>query len=259
MTDMLTTKPKPEGFETRAAAEKRCAHKIQVLRGGSDQEQQLAEKLATCRKDDLCGSAACNIDLGFFRLRLYRQSLEIFDDRLACTRASVIPAGFLIPFGELSTVNLKAIAAQIDKRLERSSLRSRIAFVGIDVSLNLQDNEILGWQLHLYILIEGENSLQLKEAIKAAFPPEPTAPLPYKFNDVNDPSNCVTYLFKAIFNRRSRYTEANGHHSTRKQSLKGPELRELLLWLDQYPIPTRLILRGIRRVGNRLVVINKTK
>ena len=109
------------------------------------------------------------------------------------------------------------------------------------------------------MLIEGENSLQLREAIKAAFPPEPTAPLPYKFDEVDDPSECVTYLFKAIFNRRSRYIDVNGHARTRKQSLKGPELRELLLWLDQYPIGARLILRGIRRVGSRLVIINKTK
>jgi hypothetical protein len=259
MPSPANKKPIPKGFETRAAAKKRCAHKIQVLRGGSDQEQPLAEKLEACRKDDLCGSAACDTDLGFFRLWLYRQSLAIFDDRLAWTRASVIPAGFLIPFGKLSKVNLQAIAAKIDKRLERSSLRSRIAFVGIDISLNVENNEILGWQIHLYVLIEGENSLQLKEAIKAAFPPEPTAPLPYKFDEVDDPSECVTYLLKAIFNRRSRYTDANGHHSTRKQSLKGPELRELLLWLDQYPIHARLILRGIRRNGSRLVIINKSK
>jgi hypothetical protein len=109
------------------------------------------------------------------------------------------------------------------------------------------------------MLIEGENTLQLKEAIKAAFPPEPTAPLPHDFDEVDDPSECVTYLFKAIFNRRSGYTDAYDHHSTRKQSLKGSELRELLLWLDQYPIGARLILRGIRRNGSRLVIINKSK
>ena len=255
-----TFKP-PEGFETRAAAKKRCAHKIQILRGGNAQEQLLAEKLEACRKNHLCGSAACDVDLGFFRLWLYRQSLAIFDDRPFWTRASVIPAGFLIPFGELSKVNLSALASMIDKRLGRSSLRKRLAFVGIDISLNLQDNEILGWQLHLYILIEGENTLRLREAIKAAFPPPPelTAPVPYKFDEVNDPSNRITYLFKAIFKRRSRYTDANGQARTKSLPLKGSDLRELLPFLDQYPIGARLILRGIRRNGSRLVIINKRK
>jgi hypothetical protein len=261
MTNMLTTNSKPDGFETYADAKKRRNRKTKALRKGNERHQRLADNLATCRKDNPCGSGACDIDAGLFRLNLYRQSKPIFDDRPAWTRASVIPAGFLIPFGELSTVNLQAIAAQIDQRLQRSSLRNRLAFVGIDISLNLQDNEILGWQLHLYMLIEGENTLRLREAIKAAFPPPPelTAKVPYKFDEVNDPSNRITYLFKAIFKRRSRYTDANGQARTKSLPLKGSDLRELLPFLDQYPIGARLILRGIRRNGSRLVIINKTK
>ena len=159
--------------------------------------------------------------------------------------------------GELTNVELKALGEMIDKRLERSSLRRRIVIAGIDISLNLQDNKIIGWQLHLYMLVEGENTLRLREAIKAAFPPEPTASIPYDFDQVNDPSNCVTYLFKAIFKRRSRYTSANGQPRTKSLPLKGPELRELLQFLDQQAVGERLVLRGIRRNGRRLVIINK--
>ena len=73
---------------------------------------------------------------------------------------------------------------------------------------------------------------------------------------MNAPSNCVTYLFKAIFKRRSRYTSANGHR-TKSLPLKGPELRELLQFLDQQAVGERLVLRGIRRNGRRLVTIKK--
>ena len=257
MPTVPNKKPIPEGFETRAAAKERCAHKIEILRGGNAQEQLLAEKLARCQKDDLCCSAACDVDLGLYRLWLYRESLPIFAARPNWTRASVIPASFLIRVNELSNVNLSALASKIKKRLARSSLRNRLAFVGIDISLNLQDNEILGWQFHLYILIEGENTLRLQEAIKAAFPPEPTALVPYDFDKVNDPSNRITYLFKAIFKRRSRYTTANGQPRTKSLPLKDPDLRELLPFLDQHPIGARLILCGIRRNGSRLVIINK--
>jgi hypothetical protein len=257
MSTAPNSKPIPTGFETRADARKRCARKIGILRGGNLLARQLAEKLGQCSKDDLCGSASCDIDLGYFRLSLYQESLPIFDTRLAWTRASVIPADFLVSFGKLSTINLVALNKMINKRLARSSLRNRIIFTGVDISLNVENNEVLGWQLHLYMLIEGQNSPRLQEAIKAAFPPEPTAPLPYDFDEVDDPSECVTYLFKAIFYRRSRYADANGDPRTRKQALKGPELRELILWLDQYHIGARLILRGIRRNGSRLVVINK--
>lgn len=258
---LLATLPiinaKPDGFETRTEANKRSAHKIRILRAGNQHARRLAGKLAQCRKDNPCNSGACDVCLGLYRLWLYRQSLPIFAARPNWTLASVIPAGFLIPFNELPNVNLSALASMIDKRLGRSSLRKRLAFVGIDISLNLQDNEIVGWQLHLYILIEGENTLRLQEAIKAAFPPEPTAKVPHKFAEVNDPSNRITYLFKAIFKRRSRYTDANGQARTKSLPLKGSDLRELLPFLDQHPIDARLILRGIRRNGSRLVIIKK--
>ncbi len=171
------------------------------------------------------------------------------------TRASIIPAGFLVPIDKLSTFDLKAVNSRINKRLERSSLGNRIVIAGIDISLNLQDNEIVGWQLHLYLLIEGKNTVRLQEAIKAAFPPEPTAPIPHQFSSVTDTTKAITYLFKNIFHRRSRYTNANSQARTKDLPLKGSDLRELLPFLDQFPIGARLILRGIRRNGGRLIVI----
>jgi hypothetical protein len=249
----------PPGFETYAQAKARRDAKVRLLSGGDSGQRQVAEKLKRCRKARRCQSGACDVCIGFSRLRLFRQTRAIFARSQHWTRASVVPAGFLFPVGELASVNLEALAKKIDKRLERSSLRDRLAFAGIDVSLNLQDNEILGWQLHLYLLIEGQNTLRLREAIKAAFPPEPTAPTPYDFDEINDPSNRITYLLKAIFKRRSRYTKTTGRAGISPQALKGPELRELLLFLDQYPIGTRLMLRGIRRNGSRLVVINKQR
>ena len=280
MTGKTTIPRKPDGFETFAGAKerrtqkmrilrlgdkdqqtfadakRRRAQKIKILRQGAKDQQRLATKLEQCRKGSRCESGACDVCLRLYRLRLFRQTSTVLALRPHWTRASVVPAGFLLPLGELANVELKALAEMIDKRLERSSLRRRIVMAGIDISLNLQDNNIIGWQLHLYMLIEGENTLRLREAIKAAFPPERTAPIPYDFDEVNAPSNCVTYLFKAIFKRRSRYTGANGHR-TKSLPLKGPELRELLQFLDQQSVGERLILRGIRRNGRHLVIVNK--
>jgi hypothetical protein len=257
MTDKTTVPPTPDGFETLADAKKRRARKIRALGQGDKEQRRLADKLERCRKGSRCESGACDVCLRLYRLRLLRQTGPVLAARLQWTRASVVPAGFLRPLGELTKVELKALSEKIDKRLERSSLRQRIVIAGIDVSLNLQDNNIIGWQLHLYMLIEGENTLRLREAIKAAFPPEPTAPIPYDFAEVNAPSNCVTYLFKAIFKRRSRYVNAKGQSRTRSLPLKGPELRELLQFLDRHSIGERLILRGLRRNGRRLVAISK--
>ena len=245
----------PDKFETLSEAKERRALKVRILGKGKRTARKLAAKLDQCRKGQGCESGACDVCVGRERLKLYRETRPIFAAHSDWTRASVIPAGFLIPVGKLSTVDLKVIVARINKRLERSSLCNRIVIAGIDISLNLQDNKIVGWQLHLYILIQGENTLRLQEAIKAAFPPEPTAPIPHLFSPVKDSSKAITYLFKNIFNRRSRYTNAKGQARTKDLPLKVPDLRELLPFLDQHPIGARLILRGIRRNGGRLVVI----
>lgn len=255
MTSKRVNPSRPQGFETFAEATKRRAQKIQILGRGNGDDQRLAAKLELCRKGNRCRSGACDVCLRLYRLRLLRQTSPVLASRLHWTRASVVPDELLVSLGELTIVELKALGEMIDKRLERSSLRRRIVMAGIDISLNLQDNNIIGWQLHLYMLVEGENTLRLREAIKAAFPPEPNAPIPYDFDEVNDPSNCVTYLFKAIFKRRSRYTNAAGHR-TKSLPLKGRELRELLQFLDKHSVGERLILRGIRRNGRRLVIIN---
>ena len=196
--------------------------------------------------------------MGHYRRRLVRQTAPIFAAREHWTRASVIPAKLLKRLGELSEVDLPAIVSMVNKRLERSSLRNRIIIAGIDISLNTDNNEIIGWQLHLYLLMEGENTLRLREAVKAAFPPEPTAPIPYDFSPLRDPAKAITYLFKAIFYRRSRYLK-EGKPRTKAEPIKGHELRELLLFLDKYPIGSRLILRGLRRDGKHLILTGPSK
>jgi hypothetical protein len=146
-----------------------------------------------------------------------------------------------------------SLVKRLAKRLERSSLRSQIIFCGVDVSLNVRNNAIIGWQFHLYVLVEGRNTTSLQEALKGAFPPEPAAKSPYKFRLAADPKKAITYLYKSIFYRRSEYSTPKGESRTRIQPLKGPELRELLVFLDRFPIGTRLILRGVRRDGKHLI------
>jgi hypothetical protein len=247
----------PRDFETYAEAKDRRAKKIRLLAQGNQHRQRLAAKLRQCRKANRCNSGACDICVGNFRLKLYRQTRSIFDSRPHWTRASVIPSGLLIQYAGLPKVDLIAIGKLIDKRLERSSLKKRLVMAGIDISLNLQDNDIIGWQLHLYLLIEGEDTLQLREAVKAAFPSEPTAPKPHEFRPVTNFAKAITYLFKSTFKRRSRYTNAKGQASTRDQPLKGPDLMQLLPFLDRHPICARLILRGIRRNGGTFSLVKR--
>jgi hypothetical protein len=254
MSIIPTRNALPEGFETHVEAEERRACKIEVLGGGNKTQQQLAGKLQRCRKGNRCNSGACDVCTRLFRLRLLSQLQPILASRPHWTRASVVTADFLFAPGELADVDLDALRRKISKRFERWSLRNRIVIAGIDISLNLEDNEAVGWQLHLYMLVEGEHTPRLEEAVKATFRPETTARVPYHFTQVTGALRTVTYLYKAVFWRRSRYTLFERRPRTKNQPLKRPELRELLEFLGRYPVGARLILRGLRRDGRHLIV-----
>ena len=249
--------PAPEGFETLAEVKKRRARYVRVLNRGNSHAQGVAQTLIDCRKGDRCWLEPDPMCLRLIRLWLVKEAGPIIGNEIPWTRASVITAGLLIPYGELHNVDLPALIKRTIKRLERSSLRNRKVIGGIDISLNIQDNVVVGWQLHLYLLIEARHTKRLEEAVKATFAPEPTAPKPYDFLPVTDVAEAVTYVYKSIFYRRSRYANNKDQARTWPQSLKGPDLRELLTWLNQYSVGCRLILRGVRRNGRRLVVNQK--
>ena len=242
----------PPNFETVTDARSRRQQRINVLRRGDEQHTRLAQRMERCTKKQRCRSEADPICAGKFRLWLYRAAMPVLNDRL-WTRASVITSDLLIQYGQLAEFDLNALVKRYRKRFERSSLRSRIVIGGIDISLNLDDNEILGWQLHLYLLVEGRNCAQLREAVRAIFPPEPIAPHPYRFRDVTDPEKAITYLYKSIFYRRSRYV-VNGEAHTRQFPLKGDDVLKLLAFLDKYPVGVRLVLNGLRRNGKYLTL-----
>ena len=256
MTNIIKSARRPYGIETFAEAKGRRAFKIMVLRGGNRAQRRLAAKLARCRKGNRCHNGACDVCARLFRLLLSRQLQAILASRPHWTRASIVPDDLLFAPSELADVNLDALRKKINKRLERWSLRNRIVIAGIDISFNLEDNDAVGWQLHLYLLVEGEHTPQLEEAVKAIFRPEPCARVPYRFKQLTGKVKPVTYLYKGVFWRRSRYTIYEREPRIRKLLLKRPELRELLEFLGRYPVGARLILRGLRRDGKRLIVLH---
>jgi hypothetical protein len=137
----------PPDFETNTEARKRRKHRVRLLRRGGSRSKALARKLAWCTKAKRCDSDACSSCKRRFRLRLYREAAAIIKTRPDWTRASVVTTGLLVGYKKLVSVDLSKVVKLIRKRLERSSLRGRMIIGGVDISLNLQDNVILGWQL----------------------------------------------------------------------------------------------------------------
>jgi len=188
-----------------------------------------------------------------FRISWPGEAIKIIAQRTHWTRCSIITEGLLVPYGRLPKFDLNAAVKRMRKRLERSEIRGRIVLGALDVSLNIENGVIAGWQFHGYLIVEGQKDAPLQQAVKHAFPPEPSALAPYDFVEVSDPIEVVTYAYKALFQRRSGYNNSQGNHGTKDQPLKGRDLRELLPFLAKYKVGARLILCGVRRNGQRLV------
>ena len=119
--------------------------------------------------------------------------------------------------------------------------------------MNIESNVIVGWQFHSYLIVEGKDDASLEQAVKDAFPPEPTALVPYDFAEITDPLEVITYAYKAEIKRRSGFVGNGGNHRTKDLPLKGPDIRELAPFLAKHKVGARLILAGVRRNGQRLI------
>ncbi len=241
-------------FETREDSMGWQRDDRRVLRKGRAPERSAARTLRRCHNGAACRKEHCRQCMRDFRIQWIGEGAKIMIQRATWTRISIIPAGMLVPLGTLKNFDLKAEVKKIRKRLQRcEELRGRVTIGGFDVSLNLFDNVIVGWQLHLFLLVEGHANKALRQAIKKIFPPEPTALFPYDFSEITDHLEVLGYACKAVFKRRSAWQNKDGKKLSRATPLKGPERRELLTFLAQYKVGARLILVGVRRNGQRLV------
>lgn len=229
------------------------------LKTATRRQRRAARPLMKCRRGHRCETEACRICMREFRVWWAGEAVKIMLRRPDWTRCSVITKDLLIPYGQLSTFDLTAAVKRIRKRLQRSKICGRIVLGGLDVSLNIESNKIIGWQFHLYLLIEGKNDNDLQAAVKEAFPPERTALAPYNFEQITDPLKVITYAYKAEVKRRSGYVGNDGNHRTKDQRLKGPDIRKLLPFLASHNVGARLTLCGVRRNGQRLVFTATTR
>jgi hypothetical protein len=229
-------------FDARA----RWQQRIRFLRVGRGQHRRLAAKLASCEKGHRCKSEADPVCVTLFWQKLCRGLSDGLAGR-AWTRASVVTCKPLVRYGALGAFDLPMAIDRLRKRLGLCSLRDRIIIGAIDISLTVKSRKIIGWQLHLDLLVEGKNGSELQKVIAAAFSPEPTAPMPV-FKDVTNPVKTLTDLYKAKFFRRSWY-RAKKQTRMAKLPLTGGDLQELLSFLDRYPVGARLFLNGIDQDG----------
>ena len=223
------------------------------LKVGNKRQRRAARTLTKCRNRHRCGKESCRVCLRDFRINWSGEAVKIMLQQPDWVRCSIITNGLLVPYGQLANFDLNAAIKRLRKRIGRSKLHGRIVLGGLDVSLNIEKNVIVGWQFHPYLIVEGKNDASLQQAVKDAFPEEPTALAPYDFEEVKDYVEVATYAYKAVFERRSGFIGKDGNHHIADLPLKGPDIRELLPFLAKHKVGARLVLCGVKRNGHRLV------
>jgi hypothetical protein len=239
-------------FETQQEALKWRKHHHRKLESGNKRQRRAAQTLANCCKSYRCETEACPVCMREGRAEWAGEAIKIMLQRPHWTRCSVITDGLLVPYGQFAKFDLDAQIKRLRKRIGRSKLHGRVVLGGLDVSLNIENNVIVGWQFHPYLIVEGKDDASFRQAVKDAFPPEPTALEPYDFAEITDPLEVITYAYKAQIKRRSGYVGKDGNHRTKDQPLKGADLRKLLPFLAKHKVGARLILCGVKRNGQHL-------
>lgn len=239
-------------IETLACVEQRRSEYIRLLRRSADPiAHRLANTLDGCEPERRCESAACPVCVRRFRKRLLKQLKPVYKREPHWIRASIIPANCLRPIGRLHGFDLAKAKKTWLKRLMRAPaiLRNAILVGGVDVSVNVEENVIQGHQVHLYLAIAAPNSKKLRKAIRKTFAPELSAKRPYLVTDIEDFGPVFSYTMKPMFCRRLSYRNESGQRKGSDVSPLPSELEEILLWLAEYEIGDRQILRGLRRNG----------
>lgn len=221
----------------------------------------VARILGKCSKASPCKVEACPRCRRVYRKSFVKAFLKSELQHAIWTRVSIIPDGLLFPEGELKNANLKAIIKRLNKNIQRSNLADAIIIGGIDISLNVFENDVQGWQLHLYFLINRPLTNTLKTSINDAF--NKGADKSFSFKEIKSDKQtplqkhigrALTYVYKNGFNRRSSYYEArlkrdgSPRINVRSLPLKAHQLAELSSWLGKYSVGDRLFLRNIKRL-----------
>lgn len=245
------------GFQIESKSDARARRNayIRVLaRNGTAESLQLARRFSSCTPHDPCNSGACPVCC-----RQYRQNLMSgFNTDLGwyrnIQRVSVVPKGGRVAMGELRDFDLNKATAAASKNLERKGPNRAWAIFGVDMSLNERNGHDPYWQFHLYGLAAKLQGDQF--GWKGVFPADSRDARPLHTYEVGrgreDRQRVISYLLKSRFFRRSSYIDENNERwNTQSFNLRPNQLVELLLFLDQYPIRTRLIGHRVRIIERR--------
>lgn len=242
----------PKGFETLQEAKR---HSIAVKRLISRYGGCIP---LTCRPRKPCGKDGCPVCSRRFRINLFKSFYELGLHEESLVAFNGITEHNEILEGRLEDeFDLVGHVKMITKRLERSSLKNQRVIAGLDLSFNKFENQDLGWKPHWYGIVVSKDRDLVREGLKEVFPKSSQAKRPVRTRVVKegDWPRVLSYAYKngsGGFYSRSGYLKEDPvtgrvFKDTWPNRLTNSQKAELLMFLLQYAVGDRLLLRGLRR------------
>jgi hypothetical protein len=250
-------------FETIDQARKRRDKVVRQLQNGNKSAKTLSRKLAACKRERRCDSPICPICIRALRLWFICQAIGcvngVRSSNTSALRGKVVRFSAVPPehyrLGDLHDIDLRTLNDKLQKRHERAQFP--LVFAGVDISLNVFNNSTSDayWQPHVYGLVLGLTVDQVRVALSPHYPAGEHARRPLLVTRCKKLAAVLSYCIKPYFSRRSGYrAPLNRRKNSRPQRLKVCQIQEFAVWLDQYRLTDRYLLRGCRKQGDRIVV-----
>ncbi|WP_018045700.1 hypothetical protein [Methylobacterium sp. 88A] len=203
-------------------------------------------------------SAACWFGEPVAVLKLVAQAHDLLEEtELPLWFATVIDPRYATPIGALKSLSLDGMQQGLRRRLRRveGTWGPTHAFGACEVSLEIERDGASYWGPHTHFAIATRCP---RAALKAAFMPAgalPAGARPVVLKQVTNLGNALSYSNKRAPAERIAIVGSRGTQDRDKRPVNWQAGLEHDTWLLGLQPTERLILRGFRRVHDRLVLL----
>lgn len=243
-------------FESEASINMIDRARNNTLRAGDEECKALASFHDDIWMGDPRTSPTKAMDMSMFRRLYIAGTLELYERFQSGFTLSLIKHKWQRLEGKLDLLDLERELRTEKKYFERRLSSDVVLLLAMDFTANT-DSQRPGevfWQPHLHGVIFNATDGDL-QAIRARYPakPQKTVFRPCKIEDLKNPIHQLSYILKINY-KRWKPTYDRTHPEERKPPLLAHQLRELLLFLDQFELTDLVLMHGVRRQGCELKI-----
>jgi len=210
----------------------------------------------SCQDESLCRLASCEFCGSLFQRWCVQQIWELNYGVSELSAISIVPAELFFEYHEIESVDLRKCARIIRDKIIHAKLGNRQWFGALDFSVNERVGKTRRQKLSVHaMLITSPLTLRGWNALRDCLPSSSDVPRPLKVSEVYDLSGIAEYCAKPNFVRRVDYENAPPNVQPFKFPLGGRHLNVLRSILSRHEQSDRIVAIGMRRVGNKMLVI----